>query len=192
MAKQAMNGAKDEGRRAVIVLLAAVAVLTFFVFDELAQEGEEQVSYSSGQIAPPEVTVKHRAVPVADMVGETGENALKNPFSPVHEKHGDSAPAELLPEPATPQGMALPPLRRAMGEIAPVPAEQSAAARGGVPTLSGIATDGDTRLVVLSDGHKSAILSVGESFAGWEVTAIGDNAATIEKDGQLAELSVLP
>lgn len=123
---------------------------------------------------------------IRGLESQTSLEELRNPFSPAHEKRGEAAAAEkhTKADGRKTQLQVRENIKRPDGQTSATAAGQQAeypsslpetAEKEAVPQLQlrGIVQGGSEPLVILSDGRQSSSLSVGESFAGHEVVAIG-------------------
>lgn len=136
---------------------------------------------------------------ICGLESQTPLEELRNPFSPAHEKRGEPAAAEKNIKPdgkktqadvrgkaPLPHGQTSSPaaVGRAAGNHGSPPA-QAEHETGPQLQLRGIVQGGGEPLVILSDGRQSTSLAVGESFAGHEVVAIGEQGVELSSpDGE--------
>ncbi len=185
------GGSEESKRRAVVLFLATLAILIFFVFDIGTQENEEQAVNSAAAPVARESPPQHRAVPVAEEDANLPQD-LRNPFTEEHETRQrlqaedikDANIAELLPK-------AQPPSLASASRVLPsVPMLGAAKSDDTLPKLTGIAADENMCLAILSCGDKAATLAVGESFVGYEVLFIDATSVTLKKDGRTIKMEL--
>lgn len=107
---------------------------------------------------------------------------LRNPFSFVHEREGETVQGALTP-PKSDRSTVAPP-------VAVAPDKTSTASPVPAISLCGIVEGNGQRLALLRVGSNTVTAAVGEWADGWQVTGIGTAAVTVERSGQVLSLNM--
>lgn len=183
--------------------IAAGAVITIllalFLFWQEDADGMDQQAMQMEQGVqdggPPEQSAKKQTAAryekIRGMESQVAIEELRNPFSPAHEKRGETVTAPAGKEKPSGKATSSQHQKEPLPQLAPVPqgTEASTAPSDGaapavraapeekepkaVLALRGIVQGGAEPLVILSDGRTSQSLAVGERFLAYEVVEIG-------------------
>lgn len=179
---------------AVMTVLLALFLFWQGDADGMDQQPVQMEQGASNGSAPEQVAKRQMAAryeKIRGMESQVAIEDLRNPFSPAHEKRGETVTAPVGKE--KPSGKATPSQERKepLQQLAPVPQGTGASAApsdGAAPAvraapeekepkavlaLRGIVQGGAEPLVILSDGRTSQSLAVGERFLAYEVVEIG-------------------
>ena len=179
---------------AVMTVLLALFLFWQGDADGMDQQPVQMEQGASDGRSPDQAAKKQMAAryeKIRGMESQVAIEDLRNPFSPAHEKRGETVTAPVGKE--KPSGKATPSQERKepLQQLAPVPQGTGASAApsdGAAPAvraapeekepkavlvLRGIVQGGAEPLVILSDGRTSQSLAVGERFLAYEVVEIG-------------------
>ena len=179
---------------AVMTVLLALFLFWKGDADGMDQQPVQMEQGASDGRSPDQAAKKQMAAryeKIRGMESQVAIEDLRNPFSPAHEKRGETVTAPVGKE--KPSGKATPSQERKepLQQLAPVPQGTGASAApsdGAAPAvraapeekepkavlaLRGIVQGGAEPLVILSDGRTSQSLAVGERFLAYEVVEIG-------------------
>lgn len=178
---------------AVMTVLLALFLFWQGDADGMDQQPVQMEQGASDGRSPEQAAKKQMAAryeKIRGMESQVAIEDLRNPFSPAHEKRGETVTAPVGKE--KPSGKATPSQERKepLQQLAPVPQGTGASAApsdGAAPAvraapeekepkavlaLRGIVQGGAEPLVILSDGRTSRSLAVGERFLAYEVVEI--------------------
>lgn len=179
---------------AVMTVLLALFLFWQGDADGMDQQPVQMEQGASNGSAPEQAAKRQMAAryeKIRGMESQVAIEDLRNPFSPAHEKRGETVTAPVGKE--KPSGKATPSQERKepLQQLAPVPQGTGASAApsdGAAPAvraapeekepkavlaLRGIVQGGAEPLVIPSDGRTSQSLAVGERFLAYEVVEIG-------------------
>lgn len=170
---------------AVMTVLLALFLFWQGDADGMDQQPVQMEQGASDGRSPDQAAKKQMAAryeKIRGMESQVAIEDLRNPFSPAHEKRGETVTAPVGKE--KPSGKATPSQERKepLQQLAPVPQDIGAHAVRAAPekenpkavlALRGIVQGGVEPLVILSDGRTSQSLAVGERFLAYEVVEIG-------------------
>ena len=179
---------------AVMTVLLALFLFWQGDADGMDQQPVQMEQGASDGRSPDQAAKKQMAAryeKIRGMESQVAIEDLRNPFSPAHEKRGETVTAPAGKE--KPFGKAtssqhqkeplpqLAPMPQGTG-VSAVPSDEAAPAVHAAPeekepkavlALCGIVQGGAEPLVILSDGRTSQLLAVGERFLAYEVVEIG-------------------
>lgn len=110
---------------------------------------------------------------------------LRNPFSLLHEREGDTVTGKLDAARTEPKENIAAPVPK------PAAGKTTAPANSGRKTnlvLCGIVEGAGGRLALLQTGNSTVTAACGETVAGWQVTEIGRESVTLAGHGQVRRL----
>lgn len=170
-----LRSLSTRARAGLAALLAALLFLWALPFF-LDYESEEAQLTERAPAAKSAAARSARVdVPRAQMASEE----LRDPFSPLHEKHGE----------AKAEAAALPAAARAKGTLTPHGSQATAKAASAVPRLTGIIL-GAEPLATLELGERCEALKAGESMGAYRVERIEAGGALLSSPGGELWLSI--